>query len=42
MGQQAVDAGKVIANAQAASVKAAEANVAAWQAWMRLWGAGPW
>ncbi|MBI0476554.1 hypothetical protein D9601_14485 [Sphingomonas sp. MA1305] len=41
-GSQAVGAGDALVQVQEATRKAAEANLAAFQAWARLWGAGPW
>ena len=41
-GGQAVGAGEAMVQAQEATRKAAEANLAAFQAWTRLWGVGPW
>lgn len=40
--KQMLDAGstEALAKAQDAVRKAAEANMAAWQAWMNLWGIG--
>jgi len=41
-GTRANAAGAVLVQAQEATRRAADANLAAWQAWMRLWGVGPW
>jgi len=41
-GVHANAAGAALVQAQEAARRAAEANLAAWQAWGRLWGVGPW
>ena len=41
-GGHAHAAGEALVQAQEAARRAAEANLAAWQAWLRLWSVGPW